>query len=388
MMNMSLLHKLVDNNYSVDRWVALLTWALLTAACLYFLAQRPGSPFLSLHWLLTASCFVVFYLGFHVATRDEPLPGEPTTRIVLVAIQFVLVVVLYFLVPYNFVAILMVLWAAQLPYFMPLNKAITASPVIALPHFLVYQIYWQDDLAWLSALLFWTFIIFSMTMMGTQLKEARAKENEQRINRELRATQALLAEATKQTERTRIARNIHDLLGHHLTALTINLQVAEHKSSGEARALIAKSRSIAQLLLADVREAVSTIRESDSMDIAAALEALDVDIAGKTVTINYPSPLNIQHVETAEAILALVQESLTNFMRHSTGNHYQANVTQTDDWIKVNISDNGKMTKPINEGNGIRGLRERVALAGGDIAFTESPTFTISAQFRRMTDND
>lgn len=381
-MKLPLLKQLADSNYGVDRWVALLTWALLSAACLYFLAERPATPVFSAHWLITAGCFVAFYLCFHWATREAPLPREPSLRIILVALQFMTIIALYFLLPYNFVAILMVLWAAQLPYFMALDKAIAASPLIALPHFFVYQFYWQDSFAWLSAVLFWTFIIFSMTMMGTQLREARARENEQRINRELRATQALLTEAGKQTERTRIARNIHDLLGHHLTALTINLQVAERKSDGEVQSLITKSRSIAQLLLADVREAVSEIRASDVMDIAPAIAALNVTIPAKTVQIDYPSPLQINDIYVAEAILALIQESLTNFMRHSSGDKYHARVNTAGSSISIEITDNGQVKHDIIEGNGMKGLFERVNLAGGHLELLPPPAFGLKAEFR------
>ena len=61
-------------------------------------------------------------------------------------------------------------------------------------------------------------------MVNTATKEREAKEHANQLNRELLATQELLSQASKQAERVRIARNIHDLLGHHLTALTINLR--------------------------------------------------------------------------------------------------------------------------------------------------------------------
>ncbi|MGM0526478.1 MAG: sensor histidine kinase [Pseudomonadota bacterium] len=378
-MKRSILKRLADQDYGVDRWVAALTWGLLAISCLYFLAQRDSTPIASVHWNVTAVSFLLFYLAFHFATRDAPLPNEPWLRIALVAAQFVLVVFLFLLVPYNFVAILMVLWAAQLPYFIPLNKAIALSPLIALPHFLVYQFFWHDNYAWLSAVLFWTFIIFSMTMMGTQLREARARENEQRINRELRATQALLAEASKQNERTRIARNIHDLLGHHLTALSINLQVAERNTEGEAKALVAKSRSIAQLLLTDVREAVSTIRASESINISKALDALHVDVPGKTIVIECPSSLSFNDIDTAEAILAMVQESLTNFLRHSGGDAFTANIKHLENEIHIAIRDNGHATKSVDEGNGLQGLRERITLAGGQLSYSFSEGMSLHA---------
>ena len=70
-----------------------------------------------------------------------------------------------------------------------------------------------------SAPLYWTLCIFTMVMINSWVKENEAKEANQRLNRELLAAQSLLKEATKQSEHElRIARDIHDLVGHHLTA--------------------------------------------------------------------------------------------------------------------------------------------------------------------------
>ena len=152
--------------------------------------------------------------------------------------------------------------------------------------------------------------------------------------------------------------------------------------------MIEKSRSIAQLLLADVREAVSEIRESDVMDIAPAIAALNVTIPSKTVELDYPSPLEINNIYVAEAILALIQESITNFMRHSSGDHYQATVSKNGHFINVVITDNGKLKHDIAKGNGINGLAERVSLAGGTLQFLAAPSFGIRAEFRGEPSDD
>src|SRR3546814_12036878 len=78
-----------------------------------------------------------------------------------------------------------------------------------------------------------------------------------RSNSELRATRALLAESSRLSERMRISRELHDLLGHHLTALSLNLEVATHVSSGKAQEHVRQAHTLAKLLLTDVREAVS-----------------------------------------------------------------------------------------------------------------------------------
>lgn len=375
--------QLIRDYISLDRGVALLTWGLVSAACLFFLSQRTATPITSLHWLSAATGFCVFMLGFHCATREQPYQREPLTRIAWMALQYSAILVIFLLVPYNFAAILMVLWAAQLPYFMPLNRAIAASPLVVLPHFLVYQFYWQDSYAWLSSALFWTFTIFSIVMMGTQLREAWARQREQAVNRELRATQALLAEASKQSERTRIARNIHDLLGHHLTALTINLQVAERLSSGEPQELIAKSRSISQLLLADVRQAVAELRDNADIDIAEALAALAVDIPGKDIQIDCQQTLNIQSVDIADAIIFSVQEALTNFLKHSTGDTFVARIQSDPSQLTVTIKDNGYINRQLQYGNGLTGLQERVAAAGGTVTIDGHAGLSIAISFEQ-----
>lgn len=372
--------KFARANYGVDRWSALLTWAFVSGACLYFLASRNSSPVLSLHWLSAATAMLIFMIAFHCATRSTHYRYEPTTRLWLILVQLIAIVVVYWLVPYNFAAILMVMAAAQLPYFMPLHRAIACSPLLVIPHFLIYQFYWQDDFAWLSAVLFWTFTVFSIVMMGTQLKEARGREREQAINRELRATQALLAEASKQDERSRIARNIHDLLGHHLTALTINLQVAERQTTGEAQQVIQKSRSIAQLLLADVREAVSALRESDNLDIAAALAALHTDIPNKVVNIKCQPELRIRQVEVAEVVIFIVKEALTNFMKHSSGDCFTAYINNAPGEVIVRADDNGISASAITFGNGLKGMHERVTAVSGDLTINTDNGVTLLAR--------
>ena len=79
------------------------------------------------------------------------------------------------------------------------------------------------------------FNIFALFMINTANTERQAKERANQLNCELIATQKLLSQASKQAEWVRIARNIHDLLGHHLTALTINSQVATRITQGEAK---------------------------------------------------------------------------------------------------------------------------------------------------------
>lgn len=119
--------------------------------------------------------------------------------------------------------------------------------------------------------------------MDRAFKEEQANQ----LNRELIATQSLLSEATKQSERLRISHNIHDVVGHHLTALTINLQVASHLTDGKGKEAVDQSYSVAKLLLSDVRSAVSEIRDMSVIDLRSALQRLFDNTPKLTVHFNF-----------------------------------------------------------------------------------------------------
>ena len=94
------------------------------------------------------------------------------------------------------------------------------------------------------------------------------------MNAELIATRALLAEKSRAHERVRIARELHDVLGHDLTALGLQLEVASHVAPTEAAAHVKKAQDVSTRLLANVREVVSATRASEGVDLRAALQTL------------------------------------------------------------------------------------------------------------------
>ena len=361
-----------------DRWAALLTWLIVATTSLYFTHRQGLLLWSDVATYLAYFAFAGFIISFHLATRSKPFKREPYTRYWLIVIQLLCIYFLFFVIPHNYVAILLVIWAAQLPYFMTLPRAIMVMAVLSAAFGVIYHTHWQQSGAWVSALLFWTFEIFSIVMMVTQLKEQQARQREEAINRELRATQTLLAEASKQSERTRIARNIHDLVGHHLTALTIQLQVAERKSEGEVKALIERSQHVAKLLLADVREAISDIRDSAAIDIKKALFALQLKTQDKHVIINVADDVAITDVATAEALLLIAKEAITNFFRHSNGRTLNIELSNNQR-IEMLIVDSGTIQGPLKLGNGLRGMQERVIELKGSLTINEQPNLTITA---------
>ena len=112
--------------------------------------------------------------------------------------------------------------------------------------------------------------LFAFTASVVGMHNIRARDELRKVNSELRATQALLAENTRIAERVRIARELHDLVGHHLTALTLNLEVVTHLVDGKSLEHVQQAHALAKLLLADVREVVSDMRDDDKVNLAEA----------------------------------------------------------------------------------------------------------------------
>ena len=191
-------------------------------------------------------------------------------------------------------------------------------------------------------------------------------------NAELEATRELLAQSTRLGERARIARDLHDLLGHHLTALSLNLEVASHKTSGDARARIETAQSVTKLLLGDVRAVVGSLRE-DRLDLPAALQKLADGIPRPRIHVEASAALAIDDPAVGEVVLRCAQEIVTNAVRHARAENLWLEVEREDLGIRIRARDDGCGAAAIAHGHGLSGLRERFEQRGGAIAFDTAP---------------
>lgn len=355
------------NLIDVEGLVAIITWFVVTGSALFLMWNTGSFSFVDI--LLAFLFFVVFIVCWQIGIRDKPFKHDLAVRFSLICAQYAAILLIFFSVPFLYTAILVTIWSAQLPHYMTFRLALLLSPIWSAPLWLVYGFYWDKSYVLLSAILFWTFNLFSLAMMNAIIKEQRARAETNELNRELMATQALLSEATKQAERVRIARNIHDLLGHHLTALTINLQVASRISEGQAREKIDQCHGLAKLLLSDVREAVSQIREHSNLQLEAALQALADNVPQLNIQLDYDDNLQITDVAIAETILRCVQECITNSLKHSRANKFRIKLSGDESSVKLEINDNGQQPGNLTLGNGLTGMKERVQELNGTIEY-------------------
>lgn len=272
-------------------------------------------------------------------------------------------------------SILLMVAACVLPWLLPLPLGVFW---LVMSEFLVVPVYMRWlDMSWLEALmqslLYAGFSGFVFVTSLVARQQAQAREEQRRLNAELRATRALLADSARINERTRISRELHDLLGHHLTALSLNLEVAGHLTQGKAREHIGQSHTLAKLLLSDVREAVSQLREDDAIDMAATLKPLVDSVAGLEIAMQMPQPFLLGDPERAHVLLRCTQEIITNTLRHAQAQQLQLQYRLDGGSVWLHARDDGRGANAPVAGNGLRGIRERLAAFGGQVEIDAAP---------------
>ena len=159
--------------------------------------------------------------------------------------------------------------------------------------------------------------------------------------------------------------SLHDLLGHHLTALSLNLEVASHITEGQAQEHVRQAQTLAKLLLTDVREAVSQLRESGAIDLGAALRPLAENVPKLAIEMDIEQPLTVDDPERAHILLRCAQEAITNVVRHAGASRLWLTARREGPDVILQIRDDGRGSDLVQPGNGLRGLRERLQQQDG-----------------------
>ena len=220
---------------------------------------------------------------------------------------------------------------------------------------------------------------FAALMVWSAQREARARERLAEANAELQAATALLAESTRAAERLRIARELHDLVGHQLTALALQLEVASHRDPADAREHVERAQRTAKDLLSDVRGAVGELR-SHEPPLRSALEALTANLPGPRVHLDVDDQVELDSERTT-ALVRCVQEIVTNAMRHAGADNLWIRIAPGDDGeTLLQARDDGSGAPSLELGNGLTGLRERVEQLGGDVSFEHGHGFRVRAE--------
>ena len=181
----------------------------------------------------------------------------------------------------------------------------------------------------------------------------------------------------QEQERLWVARELHDEVGQRLTALMLGLELDARQSNGDAAERFARAREETRQTLEEVRLIARRLRPEtlDQLGLSGALRGLCRRFeahAGIPIHCSIGSVPPGVDADQELSVYRIAQESLTNAMRHAGASRVELELSCTHDRLRLRVSDDGAGRSGLSEGNGVSGMRERAALAGGALELREA----------------
>ncbi|WP_129670049.1 sensor histidine kinase [Phytoactinopolyspora endophytica] len=239
---------------------------------------------------------------------------------------------------------------------------------------------WYSEVEQVSDLLMFVVgLALTIAMASVAVEEQRGRARLEQSHAQLRTYASRVSELSAAAERNRVARDIHDGLGHHLTAITVLLEKAttflDSDRPAVRQALDDASRS-ARRALEDVRHSVRTLRApTEPFRLSAALDDLVHEAAGGELSVSLDFAGNEGRCDPAAltTLYRAAQEGITNARRHAQASHVRVTARCDDEGAHLVVADDGCGLPPEREGYGLLGMRERVQLVGGSVEVVSGP---------------
>ena len=199
---------------------------------------------------------------------------------------------------------------------------------------------------------------------------------------EFRAELARRRQTAEQRERVRIARELHDVIGHALSQINVQASVGLHlmdRDPEQARVALGSIKDTSKTALEEVRSVLGVIRNEGDAPLApqaelAELPRLIEGVRTPGFDVELVDRLDEQPGRAVQfAAYRIAQEALTNVVRHAGASHAVVAVERLGDELLLTIDDDGRGAQGAPEGSGILGMRERAALLGGSVEIAPSP---------------
>ena len=275
--------------------------------------------------------------------------------------------------------LLLLVLVSQSVLLLPLPAAAVVTAVVPLVHAgMGWADFARNGLGLLGAALF-TAVVTALLQ-----REQRARAELADANELLRGYAAQAEELATTRERNRLARDIHDGLGHHLTVVQMQVQAARAvlpTDPARADEVLAKAQHQAGEALTEVRRSVATLRAPASRaPLRSALEALaaEATAAGVPATFQVTGPERPLSQETEESLFRSAQEGLTNVRKHAGATGAWVTLAYgVDGAVRLTVRDDGCGIPAPRDGEqrsfGLLGLRERAARVGGRVTVESTP---------------
>ncbi|NDY95849.1 sensor histidine kinase [Wenzhouxiangella limi] len=270
--------------------------------------------------------------------------------------------------------ILLVLLATMVVSIFPGRRALLILLAINVMFALILHFRWGWAWNWIltQVMTFGAFQAFAALIIHYARRAELAAEALREVNAKLMATRSLLGETARDQERLRLSRELHDVAGHKLTAIKLNLHHLARQPGLAASGELRQATSLAGDLLEDLRAVVRQLRQNDGIDLALGIRQLIEPLPTPTVALNLDPALRVPRAEQAETLLRVIQEGLTNAARHGRARHAWLELGRDGDQLRLCLEDDGRLDWPLTPGNGLSIMRERLVELGGDLELAPS----------------
>jgi signal transduction histidine kinase len=277
--------------------------------------------------------------------------------------------------------ILLIIVMAQVAQLWPSR---TAGLLFIVVNVLVYFIYariWLYQSPLVMTLMYMSFQGFAAITSWYAVSAERTRDQLAAINAELLGTRSLLDASVRDSERLRISRELHDVAGHKLTALKLNLKALQRRPEFSALPELQIAADLSDELLQDIRAVVQQLRLHDGPPLREALQALAAPFPQLTLQLQLDEACQALSITEAEVILRCVQEALTNAIKHANARQLQVRLHRNGQTWQLAINDDGHALPEVRLGNGLNGMRERIESLGGQLHLQTTHGMPLSAQW-------
>lgn len=323
-------------------------------------------PYAPLHWVLL-SLFAVCSVSQH------GWPEFSARRIAMIVLEIACALGLVWLAPHQGTApALLVMVIAQLSMLWPPRVVLVIALLLDAALYAVLRVAGFENAALIVGVYF-GFQGFA-ALIGYYARSAwKARDALALVNADLLATRALLADSARDAERLRVARELHDVAGHKLTAMKLNLRALAADPALAQRSEVRIAQQLSSELLDDIRSVVQAMRDTRGLDLHTALRALAAPMPRPALQLEIAPDAIVNDPAVAETLLRVVQEALTNAARHADADTLFVQLSRQGDALLLRIEDDGQRGVRLREGNGLSGMRERIAAAHGTLDLDTNP---------------
>jgi len=321
--------------------------------------------------------YVLGVLAFDLVADRASRPDDPSVKFTIIAqiVLTIILLVLLFLSDFFFLtSMLSFLVVSVVQSCLPQRQAYLANAALLGVLGLAYALF-TDLTATLQVVMgLGAGFIFMIVFTQLATSEQQARKELEKANAQLAEYAAQVEQLATIRERNRLAREVHDTLGHYLTVINVQLEVVTKLiDSNPARAKEAaiKAKALASEGLNEVRRSVSALRPTPLED-RPLLEAIRGLIetsrdAGLMVTFDQTGAAQALSSEMETVLYRAAQESLTNIRKHAHASAANVRLTYAANTVSLRVRDNGVGRKDDEDNVGLNALRERVAALNGAV---------------------